>query len=327
MTTELKEKCDLLVQNKRLLQAAFKWEAGLMSLTAAALYTDSGRPADVELLKRCEAIIKEKTSIFSEFRGNAKMPLLCKMALSGEPEATFAKVEKLYGLLKKSKWLGDEYRIMAAITLCDHAKESEYEAAVDRTNEIYDRMKQEHRWLTSNEDIPFAAMLAVSGLDVDRLIREAERNYRLLKETFHNSNAVQSLSHILALDEHAAEEKCARVTALFHELKASRHRFGTGYELATLGALSLLELPEKEIASLVAEADDHLKGQKGFGALSLTADERRLFAAQLVLQQYGPTPNPGDHAILSSALALTIATEISLTLCVTCCISASAASH
>lgn len=327
MIAELKEKCDLLVQNKRILQDAFKWEAGLMSLTAATLYTDSGMLADAEQLKRCETIMKEKTSIFSEFRGNAKMPLLCKMALSDDPAQYFANVEKLYGLLNKSKWLGDEYKIMAAITLCDHEDESAYEAAVDRTNEIYARMKQEHKWLTSNEDIPFAAILAVSNLDIDRLIFEMERNYRILKDTFHNSNAVQSLSHILALDERIADEKCARVTALFNELKAIKHRFGASYELATLGTLTLLDLPGKEIAALIAEVDDYLKGQKGFGSLALNANERRLFAAQLVLKQYGPKPNPGDSAVLGSVLALTVATEISMTLCITCCISASATTH
>lgn len=327
MIAELKEKCDLLVQNKKILQDAFKWEAGLMSLTAATLYTDSGMPVDVEQLKSCETTMKEKTGIFSEFRGKAKMPLLCKMALSNDPEKYFTNVEKLYGLLNKSKWIGDEYKIMAAITLCDHADESEYVAAVDRTNEIYSRMKQEHKWITSNEDIPFAAILAVSSLDIDRLIYEMEKNYRLLKDSFHNSNAVQSLSHILALDEHMADEKCARIVSLFNELKAIKHRFGTSYELVTLGTLTLLDLPEKEIAALIAEVDDYLKGQKGFGTLSLSANERRLFAAQLVLKQYGPKPNPGDSAVLGSVLALTIAAEISMTLCITCCISASAASH
>ena len=326
MIAELQAKCDLLVRNKKILQDAFKWDAGLMCLTAATLFTDSGTPVDPERLKQCETIMKEKTSVFSEFRGKAKMPLLCRMALSDDPGRYFARVEKLYGLLNRSRWLGDEYRLMAAITLCDHAEEREYEAAVDRTNELYARMKQEHRWITSNEDIPFAALLAVSDLDIDRLIDEMEKDYRLLKDTFHDSNAVQSLSHILALDGRAAEEKCASVVALFNELKANKHRFGTGYELATLGTLTLLELPEAEIAALVAEVDDYLKGQKGFGALSLSANERRLFAAQLVLQQYGPRPNPGDSAVLGSMLALTIAAEISMTLCITCCITASSAS-
>ena len=214
MITELKEKCDLLVKNRKTITSAFAWDSGLMSLTAATLYTSSGITADSKKLKQCEAIIKSRTSAFSEFRGNVKMPLICKMALSDTPEKYFNNVETVYKLLNKSKWIGNEYKIMAAITICDHADESEYESFVDKTNEIYSRMKQEHKWLTSDEDIPFAAMLAVSGIDVDKLIDEMELNYKILKEKFHDSNAVQSLSHILALDEQPAEVKCAKVESI-----------------------------------------------------------------------------------------------------------------
>ena len=327
MNTELKEKCDLLVKNRKTITSAFAWDSGRMSLAAATLYTSNGITADREKLKQCEAIIKTKTNAFSEFRGNVKMPLICKMTLSDNPEKYFENVETIYKLLNKSKWIGNEYKIMAAITICDHADESEYELLVNRTNEIYSRMKQEHKWLTSDEDIPFAALLAVSGMNIDKLIAEMELDYKILKEKFHDSNAVQSLSHILALDEQPAEVKCAKVGSVFNELKAIKHKFGTGYELATLGSFTMLDIQEKEVANLIAETDDYLKGQKGFGDLSLGAGERRLYAAQLVLNQYGPENKNVEGVVLGSMLALTIAMEICMILCVTSCIAASTVSN
>lgn len=327
MNTELKEKCNLLVKNRKTITDAFAWDSGLMSLAAATLYTSSGLIADIEQLKKCEALIKTKTGTFSEFRGNVKMPLICKMSFSDNPEKYFDNVETIYKLLNKSKWIGNEYKIMAALTICDYADESEYEAFVNRTNEIYSRMKEEHKWLTSDEDIPFAAMLAVSRLDVDKLIDEMEVNYKILKEKFHDSNAVQSLSHVLALDAQSAEEKCAKVESIFNELKAVKHKFGTGYELATLGTLTMLDLSAKEVAGLIAEIDDYLKGQKGFGDLVLGAKERRLYAAQLVLNQYGSEDGRADGVVLGSMLALTIAIEICMILCMTSCMVASSSSN
>ena len=323
MDTVLKEKCDLLVKNRKTITSAFAWDSDRMSLAAATLYTSSDLTADSEKLKECEAIIKAKTSTLSEFRGNVKMPLICKMALTDDPKKYFDNVETVYRLLNKSKWIGNEYKIMAAITICDYADVSEYELYVNRTNEIYSRMKQEHKWLTSDEDIPFAAMLAVSGMDVDKLIDEMELNYKILKEKFHDSNAVQSLSHILALDEQPAEVKCAKVESVFNELKAMKHNFGTGYELATLGTLTMLDIQEKEVAKLIAETDDYLKEQKGFGNFALGAKERRLYAAQLVLNQYGPEDTKVEGVVLGSMLALTIAIEICMILCITSCIAAS----
>lgn len=327
MNTELREKCDLLVKNKKTITSAFAWDSGRMSLAAATLFTSSGLTADREKLKECEAIIKAKTNALSEFRGNVKIPLICKMALSDAPKKYFDNVETVYKLLNKSKWIGNEYKIMAAITICDYADVSEYELYVNRTNEIYSRMKQEHKWLTSDEDIPFAAMLAVSGVDVDKLIDEMELNYKILKEKFHDSNAVQSLSHILALDEQPAAVKCAKVESVFNELKAMKHNFGTGYELATLGTLTMLDIQEKEVANLIAETDDYLKEQKGFGNFALGAKERRLYAAQLVLNQYGPEDTKVDGVVLGSMLALTIAIEICMILCITSCIAASAVNN
>lgn len=327
MIAELKEKCDLLVNNRKTITSTFTWDSGLMSLAAASLYTGRGLTVDSQKLKECEAIMKSKTNTFSEFRGNVKMPLICKMALSDDPQKYFGNVETLYKLLNKSKWIGNEYKIMAAITICDHADESEYESFVDKTNEIYSRMKQEHKWLTSDEDIPFAAILAVSGIDVDKLIDEMELNYKILKEKFHDSNAVQSLSHILALDAQPAEVKCAKVESIFNELKAMKHKFGTGYELATLGTLTMLDIQEKEVANLVSETDDYLKEQKGFGDFLLGSKERRLFAAQLVLNQYGPEDNKVDGVVLGSMLAITIAIEICVMICMTSCIAASCSNN
>lgn len=323
MDTQLKEKCDLLVKNRKTITDAFSWDSTLMSLSAAALYTSAGLLADKKRLKECDAIVKTKTSAFSEFRGNVKIPLICKMALSDAPEKYFENVETIYNLLNKSKWIGSEYKILAALTICDHVEESEYVQIVNKTNEIYSRMKQEHKWLTSDEDTPFAAILAVSGLDVDKLIEEMELNFAILKKTFHDSNAVQSLSHVLALNEQSAEVKCAKVESIYNELKAMKHRFGSGYELATLGTLTMLDMGDKQVANLIAEIDDYLKGQKGFGDFALGPKERRLYAAQLVLNQYGAEGNTADSVILGSMLALTIAIEVCMMICVTTSISTS----
>lgn len=323
MDAQLKEKCDLLVKNRKTITDVFSWDSTLMSLATAALYTSAGLVADKNQLKECETIVKAKTGAFSEFRGNAKVPLICKMALSGHPEKYFENVETIYKLLNKSKWIGSEYKILAAITICDHVEESEYEVIVNKTNEIYSCMKQEHKWLTSDEDTPFAAILAVSGMDVDKLIKEMELNFAILKKTFHDSNAVQSLSHILALNEQSAEEKCAKVESIFNELKAMKHRFGSGYELATLGTLIMLDMEENQIANLITEVDDYLKGQKGFGDFVLGSTERRLYAAQLVLNHCRPEESKVDSVILGSMLALTIAIEICMLICVTASISIS----
>lgn len=327
MNTELKEKCDLLIQNRNTITNIFKMSSANLSLASAALFTSKGVAADEELLKKCEAVFKNKTSAFSEYRGNVKVPLICKMALSDDPEAYFDKVEAVYRSLHKSKLFGSEYKIMAAITICDNVDESDYDTIADRTNEIYSKMKKKHQILTSGEDIPFAALLAASGADADQMIDETELNYKLLKKKFSEANAVQTLSHVLALNDQPAEEKCAKVEAIFNELKEIKHKFGSGFELSFLGTLISLDIQPRELAELIAETDDYLKEQKGFsGAFSShSSSERRMYAAQLVLNHLSSVDTSTDSVIFGSALAIAILIEMLIAVCILSTINNSAA--
>ncbi len=318
----LQSRCDLLVNNNRIIRDSFKWESGLMSLACAGLFAGEGKTADPERLKMCVKIVKENTGSLSDFRGNAKLPLICKMALAKDPAQYLMNVKAAYGLVQLNKWFGSAYQVMAAIAICGHAGDDQIEEYAAKTKEIFSRMKEKHPWLTSDEDIPFAAMLAVSDLDTDSLISEMEKNYEILKQKFSDKNAVQTLSHVLAIDKKQPDEKCRKVIAVFDGLKERKHRFGTGFELASLGALNMLDQPADEIVDLIIDADEYLKGQMGFGDFTLGAKERRLFAAQMAADEYRTEENIGDHyVLLNGMMAYMICLEICMIIIMTSCIS------
>lgn len=321
MDSALKSKCDLFVNNRYVLEKAFFLGSGLMAFSSALLFDEANVCITPEVIKNCNVILEANTGVFSEFRGTVKLPLLCKMALSNKPDEYLQKVIHAHEFMKKIKWVNDQFRIMAAITICDHAEEKDYERYADRTVELYKKMKEKHSILTGDEDIPFATLLAVSNIDIDYLISNMEESYQLLKKHFHDANAVQSLSHILSLSSVSPEIKCARVVDLFEAFKKTKHKYGTGYELSTLGVVSMLDCPADEIVQEISEVDDYLKTQKGFGGLNLDATQRRLFASQLVLNHHGFNPKCGGTDVaLGSMLALTIAIEIAILICVMSCI-------
>lgn len=128
----------------------------------------------------------------------------------------------------------------ASLILSDVVEPERYGEIAGRTRHIYELMRNEHPFLTSGEDSVFAAMLALSELTDEQIVEETEQCYRLLKPEFFSGNAVQSLSHVLALREGKAEDKCKATMELFHSLKARGCKYGTDYELATLGVLAML---------------------------------------------------------------------------------------
>ena len=59
--------------------------------------------------------------------------------------------------------------------------------------------------MTSGEDSTFCALMALLDKTDEVLLGDAEECYKILKSNFFSSNAVQSLSHVLAM--------CAAITA------------------------------------------------------------------------------------------------------------------
>ena len=120
-----------------------------------------------------------------------------------------------------------------------------------------------------------------------------ERIYKLLKKKFASANAVQALSHVLALGDGRSEEKCEKTLSLFDTLKENKLRYGTNYELATLGVLAMLPATESNIVSNMLAVNEFLMSQKGYSTFFGFSKQTRLMHAALIVSAYhlGKTEN------------------------------------
>lgn len=283
MNETLLSKCEMFIKNRDKFKEAFPWENANFYPICAAILADENRLADVEALKETRQMLKSRVSVFSNFRGNCELPLVAMLDVDSDPEWRLDDAIKLYESLK-DHFFSSEYLPVAAIIL---SGVTERAGAAERTRRIYDLMKKEHPFLTSSEDCVFAAMLAVSEKGDNELIREIETCYDSLKEKFHDRNALQSLSHVLALigDEFTtASDKCRNTVRLYDMLKEKKLRYGTGYELATLGVIANLPGDLDGICRDLIEVSEFLKEQKGYGFWgSFTKQQRLMHAAMIVI--------------------------------------------
>ena len=312
------ENSKLLIENRDIIRNIFKMSGEEMLLAGSSFYVGIGHTANEEAIRDCEKILKENTGIFSDFRGNARIPLICKMAIAENPKQYFLMIEKIVDQMKHLKWINAQYKILAAMTIYDYGDMDNISDIIDKMTELFKRMKEKHPWLTSDEDISFAAMLAISNLDVEKLIDEMEVCYAKLKTKFNDSNAMQSVSHVLSLDEADAEEKCSRLCSIFNQLKEKKHKYGTGYEMTVLGTMSILDIPVEQIVDEIIESDEFLKQQKGFGDFVMGEKRRRMYAALMVMDSHIPPADRSHKALLNTTMTLVIAMQI----CMICVISA-----
>jgi len=327
MRDTLSALCNDFIKNRDIIKNTFGWENSYLYPVCASVFTDKRQLADGARMKECRRILKTKTGLFSNFRSNTELAMLAMMAVEENPEERLNQALQVYDVLKKHFW-GSEYLSVASMIIADLAAPEEYVQIAARTKEIYNLMKDEHPFLTYSEDSVYAVLLALSRLSNERVVQETESCYRLLKSEFFSGNAVQSLSHVLALGEGSPENKCSKTVALFHDLKAKGYKYGTDYELATLGVLALLPVEQSVLVEDIIQVDKFLEGQKGYGILGLGKKQRLMHAGMIVTSDYmAQSKNTTmNTAVLGATISLIAAQQAAMCAAIAASSAAAAAS-
>lgn len=281
MNESIRQNCAARIEAFRELKALNRWELQEIVLSCAGLYCVAGQPVDAERLKASRELLKKGRNIFSDFRGLAEFVLCCKMALNKDPERYLNDVETVYEPLKN--FLSDSQTVLAASILADHGFADHAEDAARRTKDLYKQMKEQHPWLTAEEDKPFAALMVVLGRDNSQTLQQAEEAFAYLKKNLSaDLNTMQTLSFILALHDGDMTRRCEKLCAMAKGLRKARRSLGGGMELASLGVLVDSELSAEELVEQIVAADDCLKEEKI--AKRLAARTRRMCAVQTVAE-------------------------------------------
>ena len=270
-------------------------------------FTPEKQKVEIEQLERCKALVKSSTSVFSSFRGNVKLPLLCMLAAGDDPEERWDRTRRYYALLKES-FYGSEYLALGAMLLSDAVQEEDVPALAARGKGLYQRMKKEHPFLTGQEDSVFALLLSQSARSDDELIEDMERCYALLKERFPSGNGLQAASHVLALSSEIPVDKTFRMIGIFNAIEEAGGKYGKDWQLPILAALSLGQRFQEDLAGELLEIDALLSKRKGYkGVFGLDKRARSMHAAMLLSLQHEAEPKQPVELVGAAAQQATLA--------------------
>ena len=262
-----------------------------------------GKPLDVERIKACRELLHSKAGFFSDFRQHSEYIICSKLAMQSDPEAYFERLSDTYKKVLPGKF-GEERAILAAILLVDLCDESERETAAADTKAIYQKMKKAHKFLTGGEDIPYAALMALSKWDNDEVFARAESAFQILKKDFRaKQDAIQALGNILSVCDGDIDALCTRACQLYAPLRPT---LGSGLNAACLGALAGTEIETSELAAQIGEADQYLKQHDPFkGLFGFNAMDRCLYAVLCTESAIAESETASHSAILAATVAIT----------------------
>lgn len=316
-------RCKNLIKNKETMKSTFAWEDGLTHLACAGIFINKEQTANEEVLLQCKDILKRNTGIFSNFKSMAKPMIVAMLAANENPQLLMERGLKVYDLLKE-EFMSSVYLPIAAMIIAQYADEARYAELAQRTRRIYKQMRADHPFLTSGEDSTFCALMALLDKSDEVLLGDAEECYKILKSNFFSSNAVQSLSHVLAMCDGEPKIKCQRTMELFQKLKEAGHKYGTSYELPTLGVLAMADGNQDEIVAEMAEIDQWLSEQKGFGFFSGISAKQRLMYAGMIAQQDYINDKMMQSAAVNGVISLIVAQQAAMCAAITASAAATA---
>lgn len=328
MRDELRVLCEDFIHYRDLAKKAFAWESGYIPPVCAGILVDKNQTLTEENLKEYKQMIKDKTGIFSNFRGTVIAPMACMLAVSDDAEKFLDGALKVYDELKEH-FIASEHLALVSMMIAQMVDEAQYADIAQKTRKMYDLMKKEHPFLTSAEDAPFAALLSFADCSQETMVAEIEKCYERLNSKFFSGNAVQSLSHVLALGEGNAERKCQRFEELFEALKAKGYKYGTGCELVTLGALSILPCDMSQAVADIVEVSEYLEKEKGYGIFGASQRQRLMHAVMIVCKAYTGDKNSQvmNSAAISSTITMIAAQQAAICAAIAASAAASSASN
>ena len=310
------EKVELLTNNSRELDMA----GGLFTQNAfrkcsALSLTLRGERADANRVNEAIKIIKNNTSILSNFRGNNLLTTAVTISFDDDMEGSLREINTIYEKLKEL-FFTNQYLILASIVIFNARDRVNIDEAVKNTRVVYDYMKKNHRFLTGQEDTSAAAMISVTSTNLDETLKEIEEYYVALKyKGFWGGNNLQSLSHILPLFSGEVDEKVNKVVAIEQALRNNKVPL-KHYSLPLLAIASVVADDPNNFAREVREVSEKIKSEKGFGSFSLGSLIRNMIAVGVVASDYveklddiekGKLINTTNNVTLTIQIAIQIA--------------------
>ncbi|WP_026896171.1 DUF4003 family protein [Clostridiisalibacter paucivorans] len=242
----------------------FKWKLPSQVLGMLPLiYVINDKKFDMELYEDVVDYIKKNTGFFSPIKSQQTYSIAA-LLISNYEDPKY-KFDQLLVCIDKMKEYGFKKGPYLGISSFILLEEKDLDKRLENTSKIFKGMKENHKFLTSQDDYPLAIMLAKDLKDEEKVILDMEYYYASLAETkFKKGNELQLMSQLLTLSESdlrdSIVERCKEMYNIFKQNNIKVRR--VLYPSIALLVLFNVDL-EKEINTL-KDLINRFKNEKHF---------------------------------------------------------------
>jgi len=329
MNNQLQAKLQLFADNNQNLKGDFIWHDPMAKRLAALTYALEGKKINSEAIKECHRMIKDDVGPFSTFRGNMAVYIAATLSLQESPRELLTHTLEVYDLLKQEGFWASDYLVVTAYEIATNTNPDKFAYIAERSMEFYREMKANIRFHIGQDDYIFAAMLAMSGIDVHDGALKMRHLFSQLKSEFSafiGRSSIVTLSQMLVLGQ-STDQCVEHLLKLNKVLRKRKARLDKSYTLPSLGILGILAVDKNAFANDLISARDYLREQKGLGNWSVTTQELLLYAVSLIANVYtGDANNSMQASVTTSITNLIIAQQVAMIVAISVATTAAASS-
>ncbi|WJE50657.1 DUF4003 domain-containing protein [Bacillus cereus] len=307
------------------LKGELKWKTSdsRTGMMIAAMYAGSDKSFHLGRFLEISNYIKDQVGMFSYLKSYHRFVVAATLDIHfTHYKEAFQKFLDLYERLVAGGFSRSIFTYLAAAALLPEDN-GQYDTRIQRSMQVYKRMKEDHFFLTSTNDYPLAVLLAGQSEKVETLMDRVERLYQKLAVAgMRKGNDLQFLSHILSLKKDVSEDiLVARYINIWNMMKQEKVKVKQMHYPA-IGLLALLEDGEKEVHSVRAFIEK-LQGDKLFRCHT---DVSILIAIQLFVSQKGAESQAANTGLQTMIEVLIQAQQAAMIAAITASSAAASAS-
>lgn len=282
----LEQKLEQYIHIYGQLKGELKWKTSdsRTGMMIAAMYAGSDKPFHLGRFLEISKYIKDEVGMFSYLKSYHRFVVAATLDIHFTYyKKAFQQFLDVYERLVAVGFTRSIFTYLAAAALLAE-ENGQYDARIEKSQQVYKRMKKDHFFLTGANDYPLTVLLAGQPEKVDTLMDRVERLYQKLATAgMYKGNDLQFLSHILSLNKDVSEDILVeRYVNIWNMMKREKIKVKQMHYPA-IGLLALLEDGEKEVHSVRAFIEK-LQGDKQFRWYK---DANILIAIQLFVNQKG----------------------------------------
>jgi Protein of unknown function (DUF4003) len=231
-------------------------------LTITSYYVTSEREFDAVSLNKAMDALKGRTGWLSPLRGNL-LPMMA--AFLNQPGTVIdEEVDRLFAKQQVLKGVGFRNTIhsyLAALLMTNDP--ALYENEARQAKKLYDAMKKQHFFLTSDDDYAYAVLLGKRGANPIEHARSMRSYYDALRaEGFRSGNELQWMSQVMTYIQVEFDSSLvSRATEVLSQLKRDTKVRPVHYPM--IGFLTVFGVADAELKNIV-ELTHSLEASKPF---------------------------------------------------------------